>query len=322
MNECKFTPEIIGHDFNNTGLPKKYAPAKNIDAATSVEKRCQQWDKLKNEKKNQRLQQKEEEFEEKHTFKPKLTQTYHRPKSALEKEEIHDSFIRRCSNWQNDKENRLTQSRLDVQKRASVDETFHPKVNKMSQIIHNKKIDIIQSELQDLSQYPRELQVQAYYNMVRQNSKASLLKASSSASHVAPFQLREVLSTSENQCHTLYGQYSHERIHETDQSVDETLRIFDEQKIATTAAQKRRAPKNQRNSILIQNIKQQKSQREQTHEELVCCAREALMSERDHKTKQALYKNQMLRELYPSEASQVSVPASNGQFETPRVDVS
>ena len=44
MNECKFKPEIIGHDFNNTGLPKKYVPAKNIDKSTSVEKRCQKWD--------------------------------------------------------------------------------------------------------------------------------------------------------------------------------------------------------------------------------------------------------------------------------------
>ena len=40
MNECKFKPDIIGHDFNNTGLPKKYAPVKNIDSTTSVERRC------------------------------------------------------------------------------------------------------------------------------------------------------------------------------------------------------------------------------------------------------------------------------------------
>jgi hypothetical protein len=47
MNECIFKPNIIGHDFNNTGLPKKFMPAKNIDTKTSVERRCEQWHEMK-----------------------------------------------------------------------------------------------------------------------------------------------------------------------------------------------------------------------------------------------------------------------------------
>jgi len=48
MNECKFKPEIIGHDFNNTGLPKKYMPPKKVDKETSVERRLHKWNEVKN----------------------------------------------------------------------------------------------------------------------------------------------------------------------------------------------------------------------------------------------------------------------------------
>ena len=48
MNECKFKPEIIGHDFNNTGLPKKYMPSKKVDKETSVERRLHKWNEVKN----------------------------------------------------------------------------------------------------------------------------------------------------------------------------------------------------------------------------------------------------------------------------------
>jgi len=65
--------------------------------------------------------------------------------------------------------------------------------------------------------------------MVRQNSKNSLKKASSSASlGVKPFQMRDILS---NNCEDQLPVYLDQRIPETDQSVQETLRIFDEQKI-------------------------------------------------------------------------------------------
>ena len=57
-----------------------------------------------------------------------------------------------------------------------------------------------------------------------------------------------------------------------------------------------------------------------THEDLVCEAREEINnSARDRQTQQALFKNLMLKQLYPSQAS---LHMSSQNFETPRVDVS
>ena len=78
MKECKFTPDIIGFNYNNTGLPGLpnmfYTDKSREVETTLVEDRCQAWGQQKEAQKTKFESQIMKERDKECVFRPRTNQ--------------------------------------------------------------------------------------------------------------------------------------------------------------------------------------------------------------------------------------------------------
>ena len=194
MQECKFQPDIIGFNYDNSGLPSKLKlkikkPGPPEGQQKKVEERCSDGNDRKMKERIQKQITSKHKMEQECTFKPLISsKPLYKPPMPREEDlaanlgiehhpDKHD-FQARNERWMRAQEIKRIQLKQQQEQDEREQNTFHPIITKMSQEIHQRKIECIKQQVVELQEMdPQEAQgikIQSYYNMSRGRASSQL----------------------------------------------------------------------------------------------------------------------------------------------------